>query len=136
MIISKDDYIYVIYIYKSYYDLDIFNYDDISFLLKKVFIKLNRKYNLMGTFYIDIYVNDEFGIIMEINNIDNNLNYFDVKVKIHLDSLFLNEILYDKEYNDIYFYNNKYYTFFNKKIDGNIIYKDVLDIINKGIKVK
>ena len=75
---------------------------------------------------------------MEIKNIDRDLEYFDIKVCFHLDSLFLNEIAYtyNNDYDEIYYYNDKYYTIYNKNIDSNVIYKDVLTIINKGIKIK
>ncbi|MBQ6495262.1 MAG: hypothetical protein IJI49_04600 [Bacilli bacterium] len=137
MIITKNGDLYIIYIYKSH-DIDIFNYDDISFLLKKVFNKLKTKYNLKGLCNVDIYLNDEYGMIMEIKNIDRDLEYFDIKVCFHLDSLFLNEIAYtyNNDYDEIYYYNDKYYTIYNKNIDSNVIYKDVLTIINKGIKIK
>ena len=137
MIITKNGDLYIIYIYKSH-DIDIFNYDAISFLLKKVFNKLKTKYNLKGLCNVDIYLNDEYGMIMEIKNIDRDLEYFDIKVCFHLDSLFLNEIAYtyNNDYDEIYYYNDKYYTIYNKNIDSNVIYKDVLTIINKGIKIK
>ena len=137
MIITKNGDLYIIYIYKSH-DIDIFNYDEISFLLKKVFNKLKTKYNLKGLCNVDIYLNDEYGMIMEIKNIDRDLEYFDIKVCFHLDSLFLNEIAYtyNNDYDEIYYYNDKYYTIYNKNIDSNVIYKDVLTIINKGIKIK
>ena len=64
----------------------------------------------------------------------------DVKIRFHIDSYFMNEIDFDPDainlYDDLYYYNNKYYTMYNKLWDSNIIYKDCEDIVNKGIRIK
>lgn len=38
--------------------------------------------------------------------------------------------------NVLYYYDNKYYTNYSEKLDSIIVYKEVQDIINKGIKLK
>ena len=64
----------------------------------------------------------------------------DVKIRFHIDSYFMNEIDFDPDainlYDDLYYYNNKYYNMYNKLWDSNIIYKDCEDIVNKGIRIK
>lgn len=125
-------------IYKSYLnDFDIYNKDNIIDLFKDIFITIKDKYNLLGLFDVDIYVNDEYGLIIEINNICSYDFEIDVRINVHLDSLFLveinsNEIL---DYNDIYYYNDKFYGLFKEFNDKGVIYKNTNIIINDGIKI-
>ena len=139
MIINKCDNLFVVKIYKELVNnFDIYDMDSILELFKIVLGKLKNKYNICGLCIIDVYVNDLFGIIMEINNIYKYKGDIDIKVTFHIDSVFMMEI--DSKdidnYNDIYYYNNKYYTGYNNNLDSCIVYKDSLDIINSGIKLR
>lgn len=125
-------------IYKSYLkDFDIYNKENIIDLFKNIFITIKDKYNLLGLFDVDIYANDEYGLIIEIHNICSYDFEIDLKINIHLDSLFLTEINSNEilDYNEVYYYNDKFYGFFKEFSDKNIIYKNTNVIINNGIKV-
>ena len=43
-----------------------------------------------------------------------------------------NEIL---EFDEVYYYNDKFYSYYNDSYDRKIIYKDIDEIINNGIKI-
>ena len=137
IIYQEDDYFKVI-IYREYIpDFDIFDKDKIGELFKDILITLEKKYNLSGLLDIDVYENLEYGLVMEIRNVVEYYDEIDVKIHFHLDSIFMCEIdsndiiLYD----DIYYYKDKFYSLYNKKIDSNVIYKDCYEIIDKGIKI-
>lgn len=121
--------------------------------LKKVFKRLNNIYNMdiKGYYYIKVYKDKNYGIILSINK--ETANYFsysdEVDAEIELvDSEFLYEIkdyfFLDKELKDkvnIYKYDNKLYLKINKSLsskellyiieNSKIIY-DNSKIINKG----
>ena len=138
MIISQEDDYFKVIIYREYIpDFDIFDKDKIGELFKDILITLEKKYNLSGLLDIDVYENLEYGLVMEIRNVVEYYDEIDVKIHFHLDSIFMCEIdsndiiLYD----DIYYYKDKFYSLYNKKIDSNVIYKDCYEIIDKGIKI-
>ena len=138
MIIRKEDNLYIVYIFINFInDIDIFDYNDITFLFKRIFSLLKEKYNVNGFCDVDVYVNNKFGMILEIYNIYND-DKLDIKVKFNINSLFLNEINYidDNDYNEVFFYDGRYYTLYNNCIDSNIIYKNADNIVNNGIKIK
>ena len=98
---------------------------------------MKDKYNMSGLFDADIYVNNEFGMIIEIYNLCFYNGEVDVKIKFHLDSIFFTEINSDEilDYEDVYYYQEKFYSNFKKNSDKEVIYKDVDLIINNGIKI-
>jgi len=61
----------------------------------------------------------------------------DIRINVHLDSLFLTEINSNEilDYNDVYYYNDKFYGLFKEFGDKDVIYKNTNIIINNGIKV-
>ena len=125
-------------IYKSYLnDFDIYNKDNIIELFKDIFITIKDKYNLLGLFDVDIYVNEEYGLIIEIHNSCSYDFEIDVKINVHLDSLFLSEINSNEilDCNDVYYYNDKFYGLFKEFSDRDVIYKNTNIIINNGIKI-
>ena len=137
MVINKNGDNYIVFIYKKHLDdVDIFDYQEISIFFKSIISKLISKYNISGLCKADVYVNDDLGMIIEINNISINSDILDVKVNIHMDYIFFSEINYINDYDDVYYYNGKYYTIYKDNIDSNVIYKNSLDIINGGIKIK
>ena len=137
MIINKKNNLYIIYLSRKSIDkYDLLNYNDLYKLLKNVLFLLKKKYNVMGFCDIDIYANDKYGLVIEINNNSFDSDIIDLKVNVHLNSIFLLEIDYFDNYDDIYYYSSKYYTNYVESIDSSIIYKESFDIINYGIKVK
>ena len=141
LIINNDGSLFIIKIYKESIDnFDLFDIDNVTDIFKDILVKIKRKYNVSGLCDIDVYVNYDFGMIIEINNVYKYGKDIDVKIRFHIDSYFMNEIDFDPEdinlYEDLYYYNNKYYTMYNKLWDSNIIYKDCEDIVNKGIRIK
>ena len=138
MIFNKENKFLLIKIFKSYLkDFDIYNKDDIINLFKFIFIKIKKKYNLSGLFNVDIYVNSDYGMIIEINNLYYLDNESDMKINIHLDSIFLVEISSNEIFNhdEIYYYNNKFYSKYNQLYDSYVIYKNIDEIISNGIKI-
>ena len=141
LIINNDGSLFIIKIYKESIDnFDLFDIDNVTDIFKDILVKIKRKYNVSGLCDIDVYVNYDFGMIIEINNVYKYGKDIDVKIRFHIDSYFMNEIDFDPDainlYADLYYYNNKYYTMYNKLWDSNIIYKDCEDIVNKGIRIK
>ncbi len=141
LIINNDGNLFIIKVYKESIDnFDLFDIDNVTDIFKDILVKIKRKYNVSGLCDIDVYVNYDFGMIIEINNVYKYGKDIDVKIRFHIDSYFMNEIDFDPDainlYDDLYYYNNKYYTMYNKLWDSNIIYKDCEDIVNKGIRIK
>lgn len=138
LIFSKEDKFLLVKIYKSYLNnIDIYDREQVMELFKEVFIKIKDKYKLCGLFDVDVYVNDNYGMIIEINNLYFYKEEFDIKVRFHLDCIFLMEITSEEilDYEDVYYYKDKFYSFYNENRDREAIYKEVNDIINYGIKV-
>ena len=138
MIFSKEDKFLLVKIYKPYLkDIDIYNHEQIANFFKDIFLKIKKKYNLSGLFYVDVYINDKYGMIIEINNICFYKNEFDIKIKFHLNCIFFNEIdsIELLDFENIYYYKDKFYAVYENDCDKEIIYKDTIDILNKGIKV-
>ena len=139
MIISKNGDLFIVKVYREYVNnFDIYDMDSILELFKGVLGKLKDKYKISGLCIIDVYVSEIFGMIIEVNNVYKYQNEIDVKITFHIDSIFMMEIDIDdlNNYDEIYYYKEKYFTNYNKDIDSNIIYKDSLDIVNKGIRLK
>ena len=141
LIINKEGNLFIIKVYREYIDnFDIYDIDNVTDIFKNVLIELKKKYNIRGLCDIDVYVNYDFGMIIEVDNIYKYGEDIDVKIRFHIDSYFFNEIDFDPKdrelYRDIYYYKNKYYTNYNKFNDSDIIYKDSDDIISYGIKLK
>ena len=113
MIIKRNDNNYIIFLYKEETEnIDFFNYELITNFFKNLLFYLKKKYKMCGLCYIDVYVNNNIGMIIEIDNIygeDNNV--INSKIKFHMNSIFLCEIDYTDDYiKDIYYYEGKYYT--------------------------
>ena len=139
MIINKYDDLYVIKLYKNIIkNMDIFNIDDVSMLFKEVLIQLKTKYEVKGYCEVEVFTDKEYGMIIEIENIDKYGNDIDIKVKFHIDSLFMHEIYFEDKYkyDECYLYNNKYYVKYKYMYDSEIIYKDAGRIIRDGIKIE
>lgn len=138
MVFSKEDKFLLIRIFKSYLkNFDIYDKDQIIELFKFIFLNVKDKYNLSGMFDVYIYSNNDYGIIIEIKNLYCYSDETELKIKIQVDSLFLMEIMSCEviDFEDVYYYKDKFYSFFNNKYDREIIYKDTNEIINCGIKI-
>ena len=138
MIFSKEDKFILVKLYKSYLvDFDIYDKGKIISLFENIFVKIKKKYKLSGLFDVNIYVNDNYGMIIEIKNVYFYKDECDIKIKIHLDSTFLCEILGNEfnEYKNIYYYKDKFYGMYKEYCDKDVIYKDVDKIIFDGIKI-
>lgn len=138
MIIRKIEDYFLIRIYKeSIGEFNIFDKDDIKDCFQKILNKIQKKYNLRGLVEVDVYVNLDYGMIIEIHPICNYFNDIDMRIHIHLDSVFLvnidtNHLL---DYDDVYYYKGKFYGTYPGVCDNEVFYKDTEDIINKGIKI-
>ena len=135
--------------YPNYFIGD--DYEKIIILVKEIlknkpFIDIKS-----GLCIFDVYFNDYYGIVFEIKYNFLDSNYFDVKLIIHIDSIFLFEMDYfdivklDLKGN-IYFYNDRYYFEPVEKINikmigdvfeyGELVYgEDIFNIVNKGIRL-
>jgi hypothetical protein len=134
---------------------------NIELFLKKIIINLNKYYNLNmeGYYNVLIYVNNLYGIVIELMKIDDDYiklfnKKIDMKITFNLDSIFLfklndyfllNELKISKK--EIYYYENNFYlNILNKEINEllmmkllehtEIIYGDkVYEILEYGKKL-
>ena len=139
MIITKEDQLFLVKIFKEYLpkDFDVFDKESIAQLFKDVFMKLKKKYQLSGLCDVDFYINSDYGMIMEIEQIYAYSEELDVNVHFYLDCVFLSEIEMDdiKDYQDVYYYDGKFYGIYQGLKDSNVIYKDCFLLMEKGIKI-
>ena len=139
MIITKEDQLFLVKIFKEYLpkDFDVFDKEGIAQLFKDVFMKLKKKYQLNGLCEVDVYVNSDYGMIMEIEQIYAYSEELDVNVHFYLDCVFLSEIEMDdiKDYQDVYYYDGKFYGIYQGLKDSSVIYKDCFLLMEKGIKI-
>ena len=145
MIISKCDENFLIKIFKdSLEEFNIFDIESIKELFLDIFKKMTKKWDLHGFYYADVYVNNAYGMIIELVPVNSYLeefdNYFDevdIRINVHLSNEFLvlidsNSIL---EYEDVYYYDGKFYGAYLGNCDNEVLYKDTDLIVNKGIKI-
>lgn len=138
MIFSKEDKFLLVKIFKKdLADFDVYDKDQIMTLFKDIFLKVKDKYKMSGLFDANIYVNNDFGMIVEIYNLCFYNGEVDVKIRFHLDSVFLTEINSNDilDYEDVYYYNDKFYGNFKDFTDNEVIYKNVDLIMNNGIRI-
>lgn len=134
-------------------NIDIFDTFEVENFIKDKFITFIKKEKLKGSLELDIYIDNNYGMIIDINKIDEL--YLDdeisIKIMFHLNNAFLYEIDYFiadsiKTNKNIYYYNNKFYLelidnikdidYYKLLETSNIIYNEKgLDIIEYGIKV-
>ena len=136
MIIRKYDNLYIIKIVKeTINNFDYFNQEEISKLFNDIIMNLKKRYQINGLLDINVYTNEEYGMIIEIEEVESYYDEIDMHIHFHLDTLFLQEINEIKDsLQDVYFYKDKYYTQYNQLLDSNIIYKTE-EILTKGIKI-
>ena len=138
MVIRKCDDYFLIKIFKDNIgDFNIFDMDSVKELFQSIFDKLRIKYDLHGLIDVDVYVNDRYGLIIELYPIDSYFDEIDMRIKMHLKDVFLvsidsNSIL---DYEDVYYYEGKFYGTYSGNNDSEVFYKNIEDIMLKGIKV-
>lgn len=137
MIIRKKDNRFIVKLIKNeILDFDVFNQQKIKELFKKIILTLKKKYNIGGILKVDTFLNEYYGMIIEMETLYNDTNEIDMKISFHLDTIFLYELNDEeiKRENIIYYYKDKYYGVYQRPIDSDIIYKTDT-ILEKGIKV-
>lgn len=152
MIINKIDNYYIIKIFNN--KINIYNTNELEELTKKVIIKTNKKYKLDNSIHLEIYPNNNYGLIIKLKDYKppykTNKNKT-VKITIHTDSAFLYQIEYfdiikhNITKDKIYYYKNKFYIKTNDITDikdyykllelSEVIYEDTDLILDKGIKI-
>ena len=144
----------LIKVYNDYFNFDIYDHDEIKSFIEVIYDKILKKYNIKGLLTFNIYIDNMYGMIIEIEkNKDFILkNFVDIKIKFNLNVSFLYEVDYfylvENNINNqnIYYYKDKYYleiikemdkkTYLNLLDNSFIIYDDEINkIINNGIKL-
>ncbi len=97
-----------------------FNYrikEKIEDYIKKLIIKIKKIYKIKisGSYEVLIYQNNNYGLIIEMNKID-DLEFFpeliDLKINVYYDSeifIEINDYFLISNYKNIYYYDDKYY---------------------------
>lgn len=151
-LIDKD--YYIVKVYNDYINFDIYDTSEVKDFIYKIYDKLLKKNKLTGIILFDIYIDTNYGMIIEIKKIEDLLfnDIIDVKIKFNLNISFLYEVdyFYILENNlvnqNIYYYKDKFYieiinTIDNNKFtclldNSNIVYNnEINNIINNGIKL-
>lgn len=138
MIIQKTEDCFCVKVYKEYLgEFDFFDKDSIQELFQKILKRILEQYELKGILDVDVYVNDKFGLIMEIREFSSYFDDIDMHLHFHIGSVFLTEVDFDNivSWKDIYYYQGKFYRVYQGLIDSSILYKESEEIIEKGIKV-
>lgn len=138
MIIRKCDEYFLIKVFDEYLgDFNIFDINDIKVFFRELFKKLIKKYDLHGLIDAYLYINNNYGMIIELYELDSYFDDLDVKININFSDLFLvnidNKDILD--YDDVYYYKDKFYGNYKESCDSEVLYKNTNEIINKGIKV-
>ena len=138
MIIRKCEDYFLIKIFKnSLINFNIFDTDDIRELFKSILKKLNKMYDLHGLIDADVYVCEQYGMIIELSPINSYFDGIDIKINFHLCNYFLVSIDSSSilDYDDVYYYDGKFYGTYSMFSDSDIFYKNTDEIISNGIKV-
>lgn len=141
MILEKLDGYYLVKIFKERLeDFDIFDRKCIEKLFQEVLKRLLKKYNLSGLLEVDVYVDVLYGMIIEIRECYSYFEEIDLEIQIHLDCVFLREVLIDNmdtDFKDMYYYGGKYYKVYDNICDSPIIYREdeVLRVMNSGVRL-
>lgn len=151
-LIDKD--YYIVKVYNDYINFDIYDTSEVKDFIYKIYDKLLKKNKLTGIILFDIYIDTNYGMIIEIKKLEDLLfnDIIDVKIKFNLNISFLYEVdyFYILENNlinqNIYYYKDKFYIEIINTIDknkftylldnSNIVYNnEINNIINNGIKL-
>ena len=92
---AKTKHIYKLTINKDFCsNINIYDIDEIKILIPNLLKKYIKKLNLTGILYLDIYLDNNYGMIIEIENKKFNFknNILELKINFHLNNLFLYKI--------------------------------------------
>lgn len=110
-----------------------FNYkikEELEEYIKKLILNMRKRYSLKlsGYYKVNVYQNDNFGIIFEINKLD-DLDFFPDLIDLKISVIYDYDIIleFDDYYlidnkDNIYYFNNKFYLSVNK-FSNNELYK-------------
>ena len=151
-LIDKDFYIFKIY--NEYINFDIYDTSEVKDFIYKIYDKLLKKNKLTGIILFDIYIDTNYGMIIEIKKIEdllfNDIIYIKIKFNLNISFLYEVDYFYILENNlinqNIYYYKDKFYIEIINTIDknkftclldnSNIVYNnEINNIINNGIKL-
>lgn len=144
----RDDNLIVFLNNRNIENIDFYNTRELEKYFRELFLKFNDEYgfDLSGSYNIDVYIDDKYGIILDIKPIDEayyDCDYVDMNITISKYKGFLYRIegFVDIDCN-VYFYEHSFYyepldvSFFDiGRVFENceIVYgKEVYDIINYG----
>lgn len=146
-----DDDIYKIFLNDlEIKDINVESEKSLESTIRGVILRLKSKYDIVlkGLYDVSIFIKEgvsAYIIIEKVNTFLFREKDIDLRIKIIFNSKFYFKTFdYDvvKAFNDIYFYNNEYYTEvsnledINKYIEfGEIIYDDNLNIEHLGLKI-
>lgn len=149
--VDKD--FYILKIFND--DLNIYDHNEVRDFIEIVYERMLKKYNLKGIIVFDIYLDTNYGMIVEVKRNRDVLfdDVIDVKIKFNINISFLYEVDYfyvldnDLINQNVYYYKDKFYVELVNEIDrnsfvdlldnSNIIYNDEINsIINNGIKLE
>ncbi len=111
------------------------NNEDVLSFFRIIFGKLISKYKIFGDVVIDFYLDDDYGIILDIYQKHSYGSNINAKIIFHLNCKFLVEVDYFNYIGKgvpLYYYQDKFYKDFDLDSidDGEIIYD------NDEIKIK
>lgn len=138
VIIRKFDDYFLIKVFKNNLSaFNIFDINDIKELFKNIFQELSKRYDLHGLIDADVYINEKYGLIIEMIPIESDFDDIDMRINFHLCNCFLVNIDSSSilDYDEVYYYDGKFYGTFSTSSDSDILYKNTNEIINNGIKV-
>lgn len=137
MIINKCDNLFIVHILKNNMEnINIFDVENMFTFFKRIIMIVKNKYDIRGFCNIFVYYDDNYGMILEIDNYDSYMEELEVKIEFYLENTFMIEIDDVDDYDNVYYYKGKYYTNYKYDSDNRIIYKDTFDIIYNGLKIK
>lgn len=136
-----DDDKLILFLNKKYLNSKlIFNFDNIEEYFKTIFEILNENYKikLKGLYNIDVYIDNDYGVILEILKQDYDFDYFDqidMDIQIHKNNFLIRINDLEPFINTrIYKYRDEYYTNDLDKVEfGELIYNT--EAIMKNLKI-
>ncbi len=124
MKIEKDDNKIIIYLFDEFVNVD--NISSLSKKIKDIFVKIMKRYNydFFGYNKVNVYYNEYFGLILEVEQIKNNeysYSVIDLKITVYNNAnLFIEfDNIYNFKLSRVKVYNGKYYLEINNKDDIN-----------------
>lgn len=136
-------------------NIDIFDMEEVEEFIKNLFTTILKRQKIKGEVELNIYIDNNYGMIVDIKNEEDFVfdDEVDIKIIFHLNNAFLYEIDYfdiventNIKNANIYFYNNNFYLELIDDIDkkdyiklleaSNIIWdNEGFKIVNKGVKL-